>query len=382
MRRSAPCRFLFLLALILPLLLAGSTYPDTVGAQSTPTYYLQIRAIDYPAEVPINFTFRITVTVNYSLPVLSGYSAYPASWWITARLYNSTGNEEGPSPQSLLATAEIEEVSNSGSYVFHLTSQAPGYPTTIRFSVYTMYQPVPPPINSYQASGPTATEWGYTHAPGSNAEITINVVQNAPIYLSTNKPHVPITIDGYQQLETDGSGRLTVKLAVLRWHFIAVPAVLSIGDGAREVFVSWQNASNSTLWSLFLRSPTWLNATYKTQFLLTVNGNEGSSWYDEGSYAEVGAVSERQANGIRGLVGFKEVFEGWSGDVQSKSTTIRLLMNAPHQINAEWAIEYRPGSIKILLTIVVLLTLLIGLSLLAAKSRRKARNASGTHTTT
>ena len=370
--------------LFLPLVLVCVTYPNIiVGAQQVPKYYLQISAVDYPSEVPINLTFRITVVLNYSLPMLSGYSTYPSRYFITARLYNSTGSgQDPPAAQSLLATSDIEDVWNSGSHLFYLMTKAPSYPTTIHLTIYAMYQPISPFTNSYPPSVTSAPndKWTYTHAAGSEVEVSINIVQNVPVYLSTNKPDIPVTIDGYHQLETGNSGSLIVKLAVLRWHTIAVPAVVNLGDGTHEAFVSWQNGSNSTLLSLFLRSAIYLNATYKTQFLLTVNGNKGSGWYDEGSYAEVNAVSETQANRLLGLIGFTEVFKGWSGDVQSNSITVKLLMNAPHQINAERMIRYRPSGIKIVLTMIILLMLVIVLTFLVTKSRRNAPKAFETST--
>jgi len=344
--------------ILLPSVIAHCYANLVVSAQQTPTYYVRVGNIDYPSEVPINFTFRISVVVNYSFPMLSGYSALPALWLITARFYNSTGNAVEPSVQTLLGTSDVEQVRNKGTHTFYTTIQAPSYPTTIHVTVYAMFQPLPPYVGSYLPSGLKTDEWSYTHGTDSMVEISINIVQNADVYLSTNKPSIPVTIDGYQQVKTDSSGHLTVKLAVLRWHFIAVPDVVGVGSGVREVFVSWQDGSNSTLLSLYLRSTAYLNLTYKTQFLLTVKGNEGSGWYDESSYAELHAVSERQANGLLGMIGFNEVFSGWSGDLHTHSPTVRVLMDGPHQMVAEWVTRYEPRGVRIVLTIAIVIMII------------------------
>jgi len=361
MSRSAESRLMLVLLLGLPLLFFSQPYSGTmVAAQQASTYYLQISKVDYPQEVPINSTFRITVIINYSLPMLSGYSTSSSKWLIGARLYNSTGGAEGPSSETFLATSNVDEVSHSGTDVFTLTVNAPSFQTTISFTIYAMYQSVSSSTVSYLLSDARKGQWSYTHGPNSHVEISIHVSQEVSLYFATNDLQIPLTIDGYQQFETDNSGRLTVKLAVLRWHLIEIPPDVDLGGGARAVFVSWQDGTNASVLSLYFRSNVILNATYRTQFLLKVTNNPGSGWYDNGSYAEVDAVSERQARGLTGLIGFKDVFKGWTGDVESHNITVRMLMNGPHQITAEFRIQYRPSAVKVGVTITI--SVLLGIA--------------------
>jgi hypothetical protein len=354
MSRSAERGLMLVLLLVLPLLILSHTYSDTmVGAQQASKYYVQISKVDYPLEVPINSTFQIKVVINYSLPIISGYSTSTSKWLMAALLYNSTGDVQGPSAETFLATSNVDEVSNGGTHVFSLTAKAPSYQTTITFTIYAMYQSVYSFIGSYLLSGAKTGHWSYTHGPNSHVEFSIKVSQEVSVYFATNNLQIPVSIDGYQQYETDNLGRLTVKLAVLRWHLVEIPATVDLGGGTRAVFVSWQDGSNSTVLSLYLRSNTILNATYRTQFLLKVNNNPGSGWYDNGSYVEVDAVSERQARGLIGLIGFKDVFRGWTGDVESNNKTVRILMNDPRQITAEFTVQYGPSAVKVGLIITI-----------------------------
>ena len=84
------------------------------------------------------------------------------------------------------------------------------------------------------------------------------------------------------------------------------------------------------------------------------------------------SISDTVTNspGILGLIGGRDQFQGWSGDVSSRNLTVRLLMDSNRTISADWATDASIPWIVVAVSSIALLTLII----LMARRR--------THTTT
>ena len=84
------------------------------------------------------------------------------------------------------------------------------------------------------------------------------------------------------------------------------------------------------------------------------------------------SISDTVTNspGILGLIGGRDQFQGWSGDVSSRNLTVRLLMDSNRTISADWATDASIPWIVVAVSSIALLTLTI----LMARRR--------THTTT
>jgi hypothetical protein len=198
-------------------------------------------------------------------------------------------------------------------------------------------------------------QWLYTHDPDSRIDITVRVSGTALLSLVTNNIRIPVTIDGFQHYETNQTGRLDVRLQALRWHVIEVPGTIDLGPMARGVFVHWDDDSNSPLRHVYFASVnTTVAATYQKQFFLKVNNNDGSGWYDAGSYTNITATKERRSGGLLGLVGFVDAFRGWSGDLETKERLAKVLIDGPHEISAKRDIQYKPTLAQAAVTVVLL----------------------------
>ena len=331
----------------LAVLLVVSVACQSAAATELPSeqYYLYISRLDYPREVIISSTFQISVQVNYSLPAISQYSVEPSSWLVAARLYNLT--RYAPRSEDFVATSSTDEISGTGSKAFSITASAPTSETFMNLTVVAMYK------SSYGNAGDE--EWLYTHDPDSRFDITVRVSGTALLSLVTNNIRIPVTIDGFQHYETNQTGRLDVRLQALRWHVIEVPGTIDLGPMTHAVFVHWDDDSNSPLRHVYFASVnTTVAATYQTQFFLKVNNNDGSGWYDAGSYANITATKERRSAGLLGVIGFVDAFRGWSGDLETKERLAKVLMDGPHEISAKRDIQYKPTLARAAVTVVFL----------------------------
>ena len=83
-----------------------------------------------------------------------------------------------------------------------------------------------------------------------------------------------------------------------------------------------------------------LTALFKTQYLLTVNSNQGTTspggWYNSGSVASVS--SNATSNVIPNWS--RLVFTNWSGDYNSTSTALSINMTKPVTLQANWIRQY------------------------------------------
>ena len=330
-------------------LLLSSTLCTCVLA-SQPSYFLSITKLDYPREILINSTYRISASVSYSLPKIESYSISTTKWLVAVRLYNSSGNP--PSRDTYIASSSINELSGFGTQTFALYGRAPSYERTMNLAVYAMFQTVPSFSGSNPISGPGENNWSYTRGNNSSMTLSIHVTRTATLELQSNV-RIPVTVDGYQQYTTDQSGRLEINLLGLQWHLIEVPEEVNLASGVRAVLISWQDGANSASRSVYASSNISLRVTYKTQFFLQVNDNSGSGWYDQGIDVSVVATAKKAARYLD-LLGFREVFTGWTGDINSDNLTLTLRMDDPHEVVANWELRFRPGPIRLIVFAILL----------------------------
>jgi hypothetical protein len=82
------------------------------------------------------------------------------------------------------------------------------------------------------------------------------------------------------------------------------------------------------------------------QFLVTsvlgMNSFHGRARVDvpKGMFAYVSlSATKASTPGVLGLIGAKDQFQGWTGDIQSSNSTAQVLMNASKSIEARWIID-------------------------------------------
>ena len=156
-----------------------------------------------------------------------------------------------------------------------------------------------------------------------------------------------------------------------------VPLSISGGDGTRYVFQQWTIDSapvtgNSV--EITMDSPHTVVAHYGTQYLLTASSDygivEGGGWYDVGSTATLSVTTEVDTS-----FGVKQVFQKWTGDMESSSATTAITMDSPHTLRAVWRTDSTILYATIVLAICAAFAVGIGLTMFAIVKLREPKPA-------
>jgi hypothetical protein len=154
-----------------------------------------------------------------------------------------------------------------------------------------------------------------------------------------------------------------------------VPSSISGGDGARYVFQQWTIdaapvSGNSV--EITMDSPHTVVAHYGTQYLLTASSDygivQGGGWYDAGSTATLSVTTEVDTS-----FGVKQVFQKWTGDMESSSATTAITMDSPHTLRAVWRTDNTILYATIALAICAAFAVGIGLTMFAILKLREPR---------
>ncbi len=142
-----------------------------------------------------------------------------------------------------------------------------------------------------------------------------------------------------QQGNVSGEGSYQVGSRVL---FGVTPTTVFGESGVRYIFTGWTSSSpggytgpdNSA--EVVMNNEIIETALWKKQYLLTIDSVidvEGSGWYNE---EETVTLSVKPPPGF--LV--RQVFKGWTGDIQSDSGTVSIVMDGPKMVVANWTMDY------------------------------------------
>ena len=100
---------------------------------------------------------------------------------------------------------------------------------------------------------------------------------------------------------------------------------------------------------IFVDGPINVTAKWKTQYYLNVQSPEaettGSGWYEVGRMAQISIKSPTIPPGLWSA----QVFDKWTGDLESDTIKDRVVMNKPKIIVAEWREDSSPGIINALI---------------------------------
>ncbi|MGB9023123.1 MAG: hypothetical protein WCC94_06780 [Candidatus Bathyarchaeia archaeon] len=118
----------------------------------------------------------------------------------------------------------------------------------------------------------------------------------------------------------------------------AVPSQIPGGDGIRYVFQHWIVDSvpvSGNPIEVTMDVPHTVVAHYRTQYLLTVSSEygaaQGGGWYDAGDSAGFSVTTQVETG-----YGVRQVFDRWTGDVESSFSTGTIIMDSPHNVRAVW----------------------------------------------
>ncbi len=190
----------------------------------------------------------------------------------------------------------------------------------------------------------TINEWisvGPNHAKIENSKIPITSVRMENPYA--------ISIDWKNQFYLDVKSKYG-KVAGSGFYDEGDVVVASINSdiqnsgfvGTRLMFDGWEGDENSkgANVQVIIDKPKSLEGVWKKQFQLTVNSeygiSSGTGWYNEGEVATFGTNIPRDPAGLWQ----QNTFQGWSGDIDTKSNTGSILMNGPKTVIAKWDVDY------------------------------------------
>jgi len=115
------------------------------------------------------------------------------------------------------------------------------------------------------------------------------------------------------------------------------------GEGIRYIFNSWIGdfAGGSATGTVAMNAPKTVTATWKTQFLLTVDPRGGqvdkaTQWLDSGTSVSVTAQSPCSVVEKKSRL----VFAGWQSYATGTLTTVTLVMDGPKTLIATWRSQY------------------------------------------
>lgn len=124
---------------------------------------------------------------------------------------------------------------------------------------------------------------------------------------------------------------------------VAVPStVIGAGTGTRYVFLGWSGdySGSSAVGQLTVSGSMNVVANFKTQYLLTVNSENGhasgSGWYDAG----ISAYATLDATVVDGATGSRVEFKGWTGDSTGQNLPTIIPMSGPKTVIASWKPQY------------------------------------------
>ncbi len=123
----------------------------------------------------------------------------------------------------------------------------------------------------------------------------------------------------------------------------SITSPVSGGEGIRHMFNSWigDYAGSAVTGTVTMNAPKSVTATWKTQFMLTVDPRGGqvdkaTQWLDSGTSVSVTAQSPCSIVEKKSRL----VFLGWQGATTSTSSTVTLVMDGPKALTATWRWQY------------------------------------------
>jgi hypothetical protein len=174
-------------------------------------------------------------------------------------------------------------------------------------------------------------------------EMRIKVADNAKLTLRTPHGNMAVSVDG-AGFTTDQNGVLVCELEVLTRHSIEVPRNVSMAEGWRTVFRSWNGTDHENPKTLLISTDLLLTAAYQDEFRLDVVSDvaqvSGASWYQAGEVANFSVPLLVPQQGLGGKIGIRWRFTGWSGDIESTASSESVVMDRPYRVIANWVVDY------------------------------------------
>jgi CARDB len=280
--------------------------PQPQPNQNTTYTDLGITAINAQPQVITSPNTTVTVTVEITNLGTQGATNVPVEVDLDGQLYTNT--EISVTAGSATQTS-FTWVSVLGSHVFRVTID---------------------PDQTINDTNRANNVANFTLNVGPR--LTINVPANV-----TSAGSIWVLINGVKYNLTSGQLQASVPNGTIT---VQMQPAVNTSLGVRQLFGGWADGNLTNPRQIVVTSDTILQAVYATQYLLSINQNGGTTtppgWYFPGTAVQVNAAnpSNVTANASR------LIFTGWSGDINSTSTSVMANMSRPVTLTAGWTKQY------------------------------------------
>jgi len=196
--------------------------------------------------------------------------------------------------------------------------------------------------NATQGSHVIKTQVDPTNTVGENNEENNVLIKRfrAGYLLSVEAPfsNISVTLDNEQHY-TDSNGTIRI-VTESGTRSLIIQLIVPGKEGSRSVFDHWNDSQTSNTRVLSIADDMALRAIFKKQYQLSVEsffGNvTGAGWFDAGQVSNLSIASPLSlGNGTR------RVFSGWTGDIDSESQTVQVLMDSSKKVRANWKTQQK-----------------------------------------
>jgi hypothetical protein len=286
-----------------------------------PNVFVRVESLQCPNVVFPGRTFQATLVVRY------GVHGEPNNATIRAAVYGGEVNFSDPLWQS-----DPVSVSNGGDKVWNMTLLSPDAEGDYKLTAWAFYLEQ----GSWQFLNDSI------NGP-SHLQVTVRVARTANLDVDLGKPNVAVAFDNVTVATSpDGDAQLMVLIG--NDHVISVQPVVELQNSTRLVFSGWSDGSNQTQRTVMLQGDMKLVGSYRAQYLLSLNSvvadYSKSDWYDSGTNVTLRVDSFVPMSGLLGSLGARYVFKNWSGDIESTSTSVSLVMDKPKTVEANFVGDY------------------------------------------
>jgi len=316
-------------------------------AQEQNVGLLRVAEFQTPKQVAPNSVFLVTLDVEYAVHG-------PESATIRSAVYSGQINEPQSSP---LWESPFVNVTGGGDVTWNLTLKAPSNEGVMQLTAF-----------AYYLNGNT---WQYYNdsmqGPGFG-QTSVKIATAANLEIDLGEAGLQVTVANSTQ-QTTLTGSAAFMLPVDETYSLTVPSAVELKNSTRLIFSGWSDGDNNTERSVRLDGDAKLVGFYHHQYLLQVTSPVAaysySKWYDAGSNVTLSVNSTVPFSAPLDLLGLKYIFQGWTGDLDSKMNQVNVTMDSGKTIEANFSVDYAP-----LLLPAIIIVGVVGTAILLMLRRR------------
>jgi hypothetical protein len=320
-------------------IIAALIFAPSIGAvfgQQVNVGMLRVASFLCPREVAPDAIFPLSLDVEYAIRGL------PDNVTIRSAIYSGSMGSSTP-----LWESDPTFVSDGGDKVWNLTLTAPASEGVFNLTAYAFFR----------ANGTWVFFDNSVNGPGFR-QATVKISKTANIDIFVGAQDVDVSIANVT-VKTSSSGDASMTVAVGSAPLVSIPRIVEFQNSTRIIFTAWSDGVAQPQRRVPIDGDIALIANYRTQYLLRVNSVSTSErWYDKGTNATLSTPASAPMVWPLSLLGMKENFVGWSGDIESSLTQLNITMDSPKNVDAQFSIDYRPLAVPLILALGVAVAVL------------------------